>query len=329
MTTKDQFLMLLEEAGDSYVSGEQAAFELQVSRTAVWKAVEALRKDGIRVDAVRNKGYKLAGPVDVLSEAGIKKWLGGGQHSIIPDIHFQRTVTSTNTILKNMAADGAKEGYVLAAGNQTAGKGRAGRSFYSPSETGVYLSILLRPSDCDAGRASRFTTMAAVAACEAIEMIAEETAAIKWVNDVYTDGRKVAGILTEAAIDLESGQLDYAVLGIGFNVYEPEGGFPEEICQRAGCILKEKTEEAKNRLAAAFVDRFLFYCDTETGGERMRYVRQYQKRCFVPGKLINVLSGGVNTPAKALYVDDECRLIVQYEDGLKEALSAGEVSIRV
>ena len=358
MTTKERLRKLLEDNRGKYVSGEEIASSLKISRTAVWKAIRALREDGYEIDAVRNRGYRLPEETDVMSAEGIRHYMADGVRSgklrndngqdsgpdaIIreTDLRFERVVTSTNTLLKDLAAAGAKEGTILAAAEQTAGKGRVGRSFYSPEGTGVYLSILLRPENYDASRASRFTTMAAVAACEAIEEIGDKPALIKWVNDVYVGGRKVVGILTEASLDLESGFLDYAVLGIGFNVYEPEGGFPEEIRDRAGAILTQRSPDAKNRLAAAFIRRFMDYYGEEkafaaegTEGEKdcsasLSYIQKYRGRSFVVGKDIDVLEGGRRTPATALAVDEQCRLIVRYGDGREEALSAGEVSIRV
>lgn len=352
MKTRDRLLLLLEERKGEYVSGAEVAGSLYISRTAIWKAVESLRAEGYTIEAVRNRGYRLPEESDLISEAGIRHWLGcvrtegmsqtrakSDQESI--QLYVRQKVTSTNDLLKEMAATGAPEGTVYVAARQTAGKGRAGRSFYSPEDTGVYLSILLRPEGFTVQRASRFTTMAAVAACRAIDELIEsqeagaqkEQAQIKWVNDVYVRGRKAVGILTEAGINLESGELEYAVLGIGFNVYAPKEGFPEEIRDRAGAILRERTGDAKNQLAAAFIRYFMYYYKEELkrkdGGQLPEYVRVYQERCFVVGREIDVIAGGKSRRARALSVDDECRLAVEYENGSRETLASGEVSIRV
>ena len=342
MKTRDRLLLLLEERKGEYVSGAEVAASLKISRTAIWKAVESLRAEGYTIEAVRNRGYRLPEESDLISEAGIRRWLGSeqtGDECI--QLHVRQKVTSTNDLLKEMAATGAPEGTVCVAARQTAGKGRAGRSFYSPEDTGVYLSILLRPAGFTVQRASRFTTMAAVAACRAIDELIEsqeadaqkEQAQIKWVNDVYVHDKKAVGILTEAGLDLESGELEYAVLGIGFNVYAPKGGFPEEIRDRAGAILHERTGDAKNQLAAAFIRHFIHYYEEELkrkdGGQIPDYVRVYQERCFVVGREIDVIAGGNSRRARALSVDDECRLTVEYENGTRETLASGEVSIRV
>lgn len=330
MNTRERLLLLLKENKGQFVSGEEIASSLSVSRTAVWKGVTALRQAGYEIDAVRNRGYRLSPVSDILSEDGIMICLDKESGA---DLHFAQTVTSTNNIVKELASEGAAEGYTLVAASQTKGKGRAGRSFYSPEDTGVYLSILLRPAYYDAARASRFTTIAAVAACDAIKECGIDGAGIKWVNDVYVEGRKVCGILTEASVDLESGFLDYAVLGIGFNAYVPDGGFPEEIRERAGAIFKEPVSDGKNRLAAAFINSFMKYYrqEKESGkdGEVPGYVSAYRERNIVPGKDIDVLTGGTARAARAIEIDDDCHLLVEYADGTRENLSAGEVSIRL
>ncbi len=324
MTTKERLLGLLDENRDRFISGEEIASSLLITRAAVWKGIQALRRDGYEIEAVQNKGYMMPEETDVLSASGVLRYLGDIAERSGLCIDVQKSVTSTNTVLKKRAQQGESEGYVLIAGNQTAGKGRVGRSFYSPEGTGVYLSILLRPEAYDAVRASRFTTMAAVAACKAVEEVTDDQALIKWVNDVYLNDRKIAGILTEASIDLESGTIEYAVLGIGFNVYEPENGFPDEIQNRAGVVLKTPQKDAKNKLAAAFI-RYFMSCYHDQSVQD--YIREYRERSFVVGHEIEVIEGEKRTPARALSVDDECRLIVRYANGKTEALSAGEVSI--
>ena len=325
MTTKERLLALLDEHRGRFISGEEIASSLSVSRAAVWKGIQSLRRDGYEIEAVQNKGYMMPVRTDILSASGVLKYLEDIYDRYGLRIDVQKSVTSTNTVLKEKAQQGETEGCVLIAGNQTAGKGRAGRSFYSPEGTGVYLSILLRPEAYDAVRASRFTTMAAVAACKAVEDVTDDHALIKWVNDVYLHDRKIAGILTEASIDLESGYIEHAVLGIGFNVYEPENGFPDEIQNRAGAVLKNPDKDAKNRLAAAFIRYFMSYYHDHQPVQG--YIREYCERSFVVGHEIEVIEGEKRTPAHALSVDDECRLIVRYADGKTEALSAGEVSI--
>ncbi len=324
MNTKDKVLELFENNKGVYFSGEEIAKKLEISRAAIWKAVNALRSEGYSIDAVPNKGYALATDTDRLSVQGIEKYLDEMCKSL--DVRVFAEQESTNTTVRQLAADGAKEGTVVIAGRQTGGRGRRGRSFYSPQDTGIYMSILLRPSFISAKEALSITTMAAVAISEAIEAVSCEEAKIKWVNDIFMRGRKVCGILTEAAFGLEADSLEYAVLGLGINVNEPEGGFPDEIKDIAGAVFKEPVSDAKNRLAAEVINRFMAYYHSR---DLVGYISEYRRRSFVIGKDVLVMAQDGPKPARALDVDEECRLIVQYPDGTKEALHSGEISIKL
>ena len=268
---------------------------------------------------------------DQLTLNGILSEIGSGASGF--DIRLEDCVSSTNTVLKELAAKEAESGIgalrtpadapwtVLIADRQTAGRGRMGRSFESPAGTGIYLSVLFRQA-LPAEGALAITTAAAVAACRAIEECTDEEPSIKWVNDVWVRGKKVCGILTEGSADPSAGLLRWAVMGIGFNVYEPQNGFSDAVKDVAGIISPKPRENLRNRLSGAFLRHLesLLRC----GG----YSDEYKRRSFIPGSMINVIRGGVFRPALALDIDDRCRLLVRYEDGSTEALSSGEVSIR-
>ena len=323
MGTKEKLLALFEADKGKFFSGEELAARLAVSRTAVWKAVNSLRKEGYEIQAVRNKGYSLSVSTDILSIQGVEKYLNP-EHSYI-ELEILPDIGSTNDYLREKAAQGKGEGYAVVAGAQTRGKGRTGRSFYSPADTGIYLSLLLRPKDCGPAQAVKFTTMAAVAACEAIEKVSHRSPQIKWVNDIYIDGKKVSGILTEASVSLENGSLEYVLLGIGINVYPPEKGFPQELRETAGSVFQERKSDGKNQLTAGFLNRLMeIYTKEETG----EYAEEYRKRSMVLGKRIQILTPEGEKGARALEIDKDCRLLVEYEDGNIELLRAGEIRIR-
>ena len=324
MTTKERLLQLFESNKGNYLSGEEIAEQLCVSRTAVWKAVNSLRDQGYAIDAVTNKGYCLSAKTDILSPQGIQKYLEPEWGKL--DISVLLTVDSTNALVREKANSGLAEGYTVIANEQTAGRGRYGRKFFSPYGTGVYLSMLLRPFHYSASQAVRITTMAAVAMCEAIEETTGEKAWIKWVNDIYVRGKKVCGILTEASFGLESGLLEYAVLGLGLNVYPPQKGFPKELDGIAGPILESAQDDMKNRLAAAFLNRFMRYYKAQNQTE---YIEKYRSYCFVIGKRISVISGRQTRSAYACGIDDGCRLQVRYDDGEMESLSYGEITMKL
>jgi len=320
MSVKDAVLARLLNRRGEYLSGEELANALNVSRSAVWKTIGQLREDGYRIEAVTNRGYCLTGG-DVLSREGILA------HLRTPglDVEVCPCVSSTNTLLKAEAENGAPEGRVIVAGEQTAGRGRLGRSFFSPPGTGLYLSLLLRPKE-SAEAALRITTAAAVAVCEAIEALSGREAKIKWVNDVYLDGKKVCGILTEASLDLESGGLHYAILGIGVNALTPEGGFPEDLREIAGAVFEAGgAPELRCRLAAEILDRFLACYRAE---HPAALFERYRARCFVLGRRVTVLSGGIAIgEGEAVGLEQDYRLRLRYDDGTEGLLQSGEVSV--
>lgn len=323
MSVKDEVLKELENNKGDYISGGQLAENLGVSRNSVWKAIKALEKSGYEINAIPNKGYCLAEKNDILSSYSIK------QHLKNPhlDISVFSSVTSTNTILKEMAEQGAKEGTVIIAEEQTAGRGRTGKQFYSPKGTGIYISILLRP-DIPAEESLFLTTSAAVATARAIEDVSDKRALIKWVNDIYLEDKKTCGILTEGAFNVETGKLDYAIVGIGINVCIPDGGFPDNIKDIATAIFDKQTDSINKRsiLIANLLDYFMeYYKDFKSKS----YVKEYIERSMIIGKTITVIEGSKTSVAKAIDIDKNCRLKVQFENGTTKWLSSGEVNTKI
>lgn len=244
---------------------------------------------------------------------------------------------STNDLLREMVTQDPTlpQGTMVVAAAQTKGRGRLGRSFFSPPGTGVYLSILLRPGGDAAGGAfdaGKITTAAAVAAAEAIRECGGRDVGIKWVNDVYVGGRKVCGILAEAITNPKTGRIDSVVLGIGLNLFDPVGGFPDDIKDRAGSILgRPRTEDAgdsemPDRLAACVYRQFFGLY----GRADEEIAARYRELCFVPGRKVTVIRSGAERPAEAISLDEHCRLLVRYEDdGTEESLFSGEISLRI
>lgn len=321
VNTKQKLADMLENPKGEYLSGSLLAEKLGVTRAAVWKNIRQLKADGYKIEAVTNRGYRLRREQDAVSEAGIRKALG--EQADVFTLEMYDVITSTNTVMKERA-ESLPEWTVIISGSQTAGRGRIGRSFYSPSDSGIYLSVLLRPA-LPASESTRITTAAAVAACRAIESCTTARPSIKWVNDVFVNGKKVCGILTEGSLNMETGGLDWAVMGIGLDVYEPDGGYPEEIREIVGSIAQQREKNLRNTLAASFLRQFYSICSSL---EEADFAEEYKKRSFLIGEDILVLKGDAVLPARAVDIDKECRLLVQYEDGSREALSTGEVSVR-
>jgi BirA family transcriptional regulator, biotin operon repressor / biotin---[acetyl-CoA-carboxylase] ligase len=322
MEIKQQVLKILEENRGNTVNGSKLADELYVTRSSIWKAVKALQKDGYRIQAVTNRGYSLLPDNDIVSAESITPLLRGDATRFVLDV--RQSVTSTNTIAKELAARGAKEGTVIIAREQTEGRGRMGRTFYSPDSTGIYFTVILRPK-LNLEDSLLITTAAAVAVAQAIEKIASVKASIKWVNDIFVEGKKVCGILTEASLNFENGGLEYAVVGIGINI--ETNSFPEDLKKIAGSIFADKPGDTPvTSMLVAEVLNHLALCMNSLTDKQ--YLKEYRKRSFLIGKDILVLKGKETTPAKAVDIDDKARLVVEYENHTREALNSGEVSIR-
>ena len=324
MSTKQQVREMLEKNAGTFVSGESLARRLCVSRNAVWRAIKALQEEGCSIQAVTNRGYRLEVPEGELTEQSVRRWLPDNGRKW--DIKVFQSITSTNTVLKEMAENNALEGTILIASEQTEGRGRMGRTFYSPRGDGVYLSMLLRPA-FSPSESLCITTAAAVAVAEAIEFVTGQETKIKWVNDVYLNGRKLCGILTEASFDMESKRLAYAVPGIGINMRTPVGGYPEELRPIVTNVFEgvPYIPEKRDRIIAEIISRFWnFY---EHLSEKP-FLRGYQSRSLLDGMEVNVISGNEQRSATALEVDEDFRLHVRYPDGREDYLQSGEVSVK-
>ena len=231
-------------------------------------------------------------------------------------------IGSTNDYLIERARQGDKEGTIIVATSQTKGKGRMGRKFHSP-DGGVYFSVLLRP---DKGNPAVSYLTAATALClkQSIEEVYGVKTGVKWVNDVYLDGRKCAGILTESALDYERGGYSYVVVGIGVNLFAPEEGYPKEIEDIATAI-NVSVDNGAERLVATTINKLF---DWYNNFDKVRFITEYRSSLMLIGKRVRVLQAGADKGiATVLGIDDECHLEVQYENGAKETLFYGEVSL--
>lgn len=318
-TTRQRILSILEENREESLSGQDLAARLGVSRAAVWKAVAGLRARGHQIEAATNRGYRLGAGSDVLCLETVRPYLESKVELFTP-----REVGSTNTLLRELALQGAPHGTVVLADRQSAGRGRRGRSFVSP-EGGIYLSVLLRPA-MGAERGVRLTIAACVGVCRALRAVCGLEGDIKWVNDIFVGGKKVCGILTEAATSLESGLLDYAVVGVGLNYIRPKEGFPPELMDIAGSLYGPDGPPpvTRGRMAAALIDSLMDALSHPEGGN---ILAEYRARSLVAGKRVLVLRGDIRRPALAEAVLEDGSLRVRYEDGKTEALCSGEVSI--
>jgi len=234
-----------------------------------------------------------------------------------------KTLDSTNTYTMAQGRQGASEGLVVVAEHQTAGRGRYGRSFYSPPSSGLYMSLLLRPQGTTAV-SLRITTAMAVAACEAIEEVFGQKPGIKWVNDLILNERKIAGILTEGALLPDGTGVAYAVVGIGINVIPPRDGFPTELDSIAGTLALRADKKMKEQLAAAILSRFFSYYPLLS--EEQLY-SSYRERLFVIGKEVMVVHSGQERKATVLDLGKDYRLLLRFTDGKTEWLGSDEIRL--
>ena len=318
MSIREKALELLG-TGET-VSGADMARELNVSRNAVWKVMTSLRQNGYDIEAVPNRGYRLVSVPDRLSEAEIRRWLNTKELGCELEIHER--LDSTNNRAKTLAAAGAKHGMTVIADSQTGGRGRMGRSFFSPEHSGIYMTVILKPA-ISPDKAGLLTSLAAVAAARAVEKVSGADVKIKWVNDLYAGGKKICGILSEAGLGMETGRLDWAVVGIGINTAKMV--FPEELRETASSVGNETgTAPDRNRLIAEILNEMEeLYGDLETGA----FLTESRKRSNVIGREITVITAGKQFPARAVDIDEEGRLIVETGEG-RTVLNSGEVSLK-
>lgn len=322
MSTKNKILELLEKNRGKNLSGEEIAKQLEISRAAVWKNIKVLEKDGYNIKAVTNHGYSLTDDNNILSVQGLLPYLS--DETLSDKIHVFHSLESTNKTAKEMAINGHEHGTVIISDAQTSGKGRYGRSFYSPPGSGIYMSLILRAEFLELPTLTLITAATAVAVCRAIESVTGKDTKIKWVNDIVLNNKKISGILTEAISDFESGSIDWIVIGIGINVNTIE--FPDELNNIAGSLYSSGSNGAiRNHLAAEIMNIIL--SSNEWLKDPQVYA-EYKARQLLLGNKVTVIQQKETFEAIAVDIDEMCNLIVEKEDGNLIALSTGEVSIK-
>lgn len=323
--SKQKILTLLQQSTEPYLSGEAISRALGISRAAVSKAVNALRSEGYEIDAVTRKGYCLMSGPDKLTRGEVEPWLN--VEHIGTTLECFDSIDSTNNYLKRESHT-VKDGTAVVANEQTGGRGRLGRTFQSPADTGVYLSVLVRP-DLPPASALNLTAFVAVAVCEGIEAATGLVPQIKWTNDIVLNKKKVCGILTEMSIEGESGALQHIITGIGINVNQKENDFPEDIRDIAGSLAMAAGKEVRRgRLAAEVINALdrMYRAWLSGGGD---YLERYRQRCLTVGQPVRLIrANGTTEEAFAVSVADDFSLLVRYPDGREEKVTSGEVSVR-
>lgn len=322
MDTKTAVLRLLEENKTTALSGQQIADRLGVSRAAVWKAVKSLMNDGYAISATTNKGYMLTGASDIVSAEGIRAALPE-KYKDIP-LEVKQSTTSTNIDVGAAAASGAVHGTTVVALEQKSGQGRLGKTFCSP-KGGIYTSILIRPT-LSIDKAVMITPAAACAVHKAITDVLGLPVSIKWVNDIYMNGRKVVGISTQAQADIAVGGISGIIVGIGINYNTAQSDFSPELKDKAGSLFYENAPSKRNELIAATIGNLL---DLSADLTDKSYMDYYRKNCFVIGARVDYEIDRAPKSGIVESIDDNGALIIA-EDGLssKRVLACGEISVK-
>ena len=344
-STKAKVLAVLNRNKGVYYSGQELADAIGVTRAAVWKAIENLRLEGYAITGVTKNGYALDVEADVLDSDSIRQNLTPKENKYYQKIVCLKETTSTNTFIKERYADAKLEGLVVSAETQTGGRGRFGRSFHSPVGSGVYFSVLLEPSGTPQ-KASLITAAAAVAGAKACERINRNLrkgdVKIKWVNDLWLDGRKICGILTESSILFESGEMEYVVLGVGINLSFDVRKAPKELKQTVGGLFsKPAPAGARAELIAAFLSEFyaiyepLFQKEGPESRAALDALQaDYRRRLLFVGQEVDVVRNSFQEndarTATVVGVDKNFNLTVIYDDDPAKiaTLNGGEIRVR-
>ena len=319
---KEEILRLLRSA-DGYISGQELCNRFGVSRTAVWKAINQLKEAGYEIEAQQNKGYRLMAAPDLMTEAEIKSLM----HTdwVAKEVLYFDTIDSTNTKAQELAEKGYPSGTLVVADKQESGKGRRGRSWVSPSGTGIFMTLMIKP-DINPNNASMLTLVAALAVAKAITSVTGEKAMIKWPNDIVVNGKKVCGILTE--MNAQFDYINHIVVGIGINVHNES--FPEEISQMASSLMIEAGGKMFHRaqIIAETMSYFEQYYDTFLQTQDLSaLVREYDELLVNMNKAVRVLDPKEPFDGKAMGITPKGELIVDTWESRK-LVSSGEVSVR-
>lgn len=318
MSTKDKVLELLQKS-EEYISGEDIANRLGISRTAVWKAIKSLRDNEFEISANTNKGYFLNKGKDIISVYGIKSFLKE-KYKENP-IFVYDTIDSTNWEAKRISMEGAVHGTIIVSDEQTKGRGRYGRAFASKKGKGIYMSMVLKP-EFDIYEVAFSTIISAVGVLRALKKFTTEKIEIKWVNDLYINSKKICGILNELVCDIETKNIDFIVTGIGININACERDFDDDIKDKASSL--QIHDFVRNNIISEIANEIL---DIFENFDKKQILEEYKNFQMLFGKEIVYEKDGEEYFGIAEDISDDGGLIIKKDEGYV-TLNSGEVSVR-
>lgn len=318
---KEKILAMLKE-NDGYLSGMEISRKLGVSRTAIWKNINSLRSDGYQIDSITNRGYQLISSPDILNAAMIQDHLG--TELIGKEIEILKTVDSTNEEVKRRANLGAESGLIVAAEEQTAGKGRFGRSWNSQDKEAIYFTVLIRP-ELSPGDIASITLAAGYAVCLAVREYTQLDARIKWPNDIIIGHRKLCGILTEMAA--QSDKIDYIAIGIGININQKS--FPEEIKTKATSLYLETGHKIdRNDFFRIVIRKLDMVLKSFCVSVSVKDIENFKRLCATIGRKVSVQRFDSILEGTAIDITPSGELVIKANDGKKYDINSGEVTVQ-
>lgn len=319
---KKKILNILRNNRDEYISGEKLSEELGITRAGIWKHIKSLKESGYVIESISNRGYKLVSTPDIIDYEEILPFLTT-RYMGRNFIHYDE-VDSTNIQCRRECNNKPIEGMVIAAEEQTSGKGRLGRSWVSPKGTGVWMSVVLTPN-ISPMVAPRTTLIGAAAVYMALREM-DSSVGIKWPNDIVINGKKICGILAEMNAEME--RVNYVIMGIGINVNMES--FPEDLNDKATSLKNELGNEVdRKKLVASILNNLEdLYEEFRNTGDISRVIEICREGSLLINKEVRVINGNSEVICTVLDIDDDGELIVRHKDGVVSRVISGEVSVR-
>jgi BirA family biotin operon repressor/biotin-[acetyl-CoA-carboxylase] ligase len=322
MPTKDQLLLYLKESKGNWISGESISTKMAVSRSAIWKHIQKLREEGYVISSSSKKGYLLRKTSDMLLPSEIREGLTTTVFGKGDIVHFRET-DSTNTRAKALADRGAPEGTVIVSEKQIDGRGRKGRNWFSPSQEGIYISLILRPA-LSPGEAPKTTLLTAVAVAEALISLTGLAVSIKWPNDILVHGKKIAGILTEISAEIDA--INYIVVGLGLNVNTPD--FPSNIKDKATSMFIEAGKHfSRVRVLREYLIWYERYYDLFWRNGFDPILTRWKELANIIGRRMTVETTGTIYTGEIQDIDKDGVLILKDNQGKQHRIFSGDISL--
>ncbi len=324
MAAKDRLLASLKKERDNWVSGESLGRKMGMTRSAIWKHINTLKKEGYAIESSRRKGYSLRDVPEILLKSEIREGLNTriiGQR----EVYHQDIDDSTNIRAKHLAEKGSAEGTLVIAETQQLGKGRRGRHWFSPEGKGIYVSIILRPV-LPPSESPKLTLMTAVAAAEALISSTSLDIRIKWPNDIMVRGRKLAGILTEVSTEMD--KIEYVIIGLGLNVNIPHDLFPSDISDTATSIMLETGRPfSRIRILKFYLEWFERYYKLFSKSGFAPVLKRWKELSDIIGRRVRIDAVHQSHKGEVLDVDEDGVLVLRDSAGMLHRIFSGDVTL--